>query len=286
MYLSPTIAVDANVEGPYNGYFHRQTGHGKMKDLASEVLRLRDDGWGVTKIARHIRKRNQFVIGIIRKAEGEGGTYYLTEGERARARELRLLGWSATSIASDLGRSKKAIAHHLRMLKLHKRQLRPIEVNGDVTVVTLTRGQKSLIDTADLPLVKGRSWFALGAAGRFYAATRSDEGVVITMHRFLMKPPPGMHVDHIDGNSLDNRRSCNLRLATPQQNTVNARRNRSNRTGFIGVQKHKSGKFWASIVLNLGTFPTAEEAAHAYDTKATELFGEFAMTNKKRGLLA
>jgi hypothetical protein len=286
MLRSSTTSLDANVEVSYNGNYHEQTEHGKMDDLASEVLRLRDNGWGITKIARHIKKRNHYVIEVIKKAGAtEGQPYFLTDPEKARIRELRLLGWFSTDIALEIGRSKQAVLQQLKTLKLNKRQLRPIEVDGDIAVLTLTRGQKALIDAVDLPLVKGRSWFTLGASGRFYAATRGDEGVVLTLHRFLMKPPADKVVDHVNGDGLDNRR-CNLRLATTQQNTANSRRNTHAKSGYIGVHAHKSGKFFANFTINLGTYDNAEDAARAYDAKVTEMFGEFAMTNKKRGLLA
>jgi len=37
--------------------------------------------------------------------------------------------------------------------------------------------------------------------------------------------------------------------------------------------------------IQIGNFPTAIEAARAYDAKAVELFGEFACTNNDLGLL-
>jgi len=50
---------------------------------------------------------------------------------------------------------------------------------------------------------------------------------------------------------------------------------------FKGVSPR--GKKWAAYIgaqrLYLGLFPTPELAAHAYDAKAIELYGEFACLN-------
>ena len=56
-----------------------------------------------------------------------------------------------------------------------------------------------------------------------------------------------------------------------------------NTSGYKGVSK-RNNKWSASIhkdnqKIHLGYFHTAKEAAKAYDTKAKELFGEFANVN-------
>jgi len=97
----------------------------------------------------------------------------------------------------------------------------------------------------------------------------------------------GEQVDHINRNRLDNRRE-NLRLATPQINTLNRGLSSNNTSGFLGVSnahRPKRIKQWhAYITINrkrrfLGIFLTAKEAARAYDKAARELHGEFATLN-------
>lgn len=55
------------------------------------------------------------------------------------------------------------------------------------------------------------------------------------LHRLLMDFPKGMTVDHINHNTLDNRR-CNLRIVTDIQNKQNRKDNTS---GILGVDKYK-----------------------------------------------
>lgn len=82
----------------------------------------------------------------------------------------------------------------------------------------LTQGQYALIDEADLPLVSTRKWYASKTKwGNFYAVTNG-----VLLHRFLMNPPDGFEVDHINHDTLDNRRS-NLRCVTHKENMRNGK---------------------------------------------------------------
>ncbi|MBN2130267.1 MAG: HNH endonuclease, partial [Sedimentisphaerales bacterium] len=104
------------------------------------------------------------------------------------------------------------------------------------------------------------------------------------MHREIMQPPPGMMVDHIDGNSLDNRRR-NMRNCTNQQNMQNLAKSPRASGRFKGVYYDKRRRTWYARIchngksIHLGTFGTEIEAARAYDKAAMELFGEFACLN-------
>lgn len=88
---------------------------------------------------------------------------------------------------------------------------------------------------------------------------------------------PKEELDHKDTNRSNNRIE-NLREATPLQNRANTAP--IGESGIKGVRKRRN-KWEASIIHEgvytyLGTFDIAEEAAMSYNSKASELHGEFA----------
>lgn len=93
---------------------------------------------------------------------------------------------------------------------------------------------------------------------------------------------PENGVDHKNGDTLDNTRG-NLREANKSQNGSNSRNRLLGSCKYRGIT-FSYGKYVAQITIDkshkrIGTFETPEEAAMAYDAKAIELFGEFAVTN-------
>jgi len=53
-----------------------------------------------------------------------------------------------------------------------------------------------------------------------------------SLGRFLLNPQKGLVVDHINNNTLDNRK-CNLRICTHKENVHNRRKNRSVKHNFV-----------------------------------------------------
>jgi hypothetical protein len=154
-----------------------------------------------------------------------------------------------------------------------------------VIEVPLTQGKIALVDDED-EWVTDWKWRAKSSSGDlFYAARNSPRPSKkeIWMHREIMLPPPGLEIDHVNGNGLDNRR-LNLRLATSSQNKWNAKKSSGNTASiYKGVSVSRQG--WRAQIrcnggrYHLGVFKTAEEAAEVYNAAALELFGEYACLN-------
>lgn len=70
----------------------------------------------------------------------------------------------------------------------------------------------------------------------------------IHMHRFLLGAPTGMDVDHVNGNTLDNRRA-NLRLVTRSENAQNrAPGSFRGQSGIPNVHWNKALGLWVARV--------------------------------------
>lgn len=142
--------------------------------------------------------------------------------------------------------------------------------NGNVAAVVA-------VDTDDVARISGRRWHLDGSG---YATSRVN-GIYTKMHCLVMGQKG---VDHIDGNTFNNRKS-NLRVATHQQNTFNCGVRGDSKSGFKGVTYHKATGRWRARIgvnyqqINLGEFDTPEEAALAYNEAAQKYHGEFAFLN-------
>lgn len=151
--------------------------------------------------------------------------------------------------------------------------------------IPLTQGKVAVVDDDDYEVLVRYKWHAVKRKGGLWYAARNSgkRGNKELMHCAIVQATRGLHVDHRDGDGLNNVRN-NLRPASYRQNHMNRRPNANTRCGFKGVWSTVEGKYQARLESNgqrffLGTFDSQEDAARAYDTKATEVFGEFARLN-------
>ena len=151
--------------------------------------------------------------------------------------------------------------------------------------IPLTRNRTALVDREDYDTINKHKWYCstLGYAVRNYIKRNGSRGILY-MHREILGVLDGRSVDHINHNTLDNRKG-NLRFANKSKNGMNRQINSNNTTGYKGVTFRKdTGKYRAHITKDgkrnwLGQYRTIEEAARAYNEKAIELFGEFTKLN-------
>lgn len=105
------------------------------------------------------------------------------------------------------------------------------------------------------------------------------------MHRFVIGAKPEQHVDHINGDSLDNRKA-NLRFCTLSQNQQNQKPRKGCTSRYKGVNFNKCTGVWIARInfpknerAFLGQFHDEEDAAIAYNVAAQILYGDFAWLN-------
>lgn len=166
------------------------------------------------------------------------------------------------------------------------RAVREIRIEGDLAFITLTKGYVATIDSNDAPKVIGNNWCALTSPRRkaVYAVRVEQKDSIqrmIFMHRVIADAPDELHVDHKDGNGLNNRRE-NVRTCTQAQNNINTGVRADNKSGYKGVFWETRSRRWRSEIRrngrskHLGYFQTAELAYEAYSKASLLLHGEFA----------
>lgn len=101
------------------------------------------------------------------------------------------------------------------------------------------------------------------------------------IHRIVAEAPEGLVVDHINGDTTDNRKE-NLRLCTNTQNTKNLRKQLNGHTSkYKGVSYYTRDGTWEVNVAGVyrGRYSSETLAAFVYNFWAAKQFGEFAKLN-------
>lgn len=94
----------------------------------------------------------------------------------------------------------------------------------------------------------------------------------IWLHRLIMNPSNKKVVDHIDGNTLNNK-SYNLRVVTSRENSTNKSSQSKNKAGFTNIYLEKDGRYRVRINhKSFGRYNTIEEAICVRDSVIKQIF--------------
>ena len=164
--------------------------------------------------------------------------------------------------------------------------------------INLQRGLVTIVDDEDYPMLIAYKWYAVRSSSNLYvqrfAVDENGKKHCIRMSRQILGLDRNDKrvADHINRNTLDNRRS-NLRACTNAQNRWNSPVNRASKSGLKGVfysPLHGTEKCWRAQIwanskrINLGRFHTSEEAYAAYCKAARQYHGEFVCQAVTQGM--
>lgn len=161
-----------------------------------------------------------------------------------------------------------------------------------MVLIKLTRNKAAIVDEEDYERVVAQGKWTVGncrSNPKFYAQRCiyiEGKKSTMKMHRFIISCPKNMCVDHINGDTLDNRKS-NLRIVSHKDNSRNRAHQKTAAFPYKGIAYYKYCKSrpWAARItcngktLFIGSYSSMEEAALAYNYKAVELFGIYAKLN-------
>lgn len=156
-------------------------------------------------------------------------------------------------------------------------------ING-VMELEGTQGKSFFIDTLFYEKIKWYRWYIHHDNRNKYRVRHTlPSKKMLSLPRLILNITDSkVHVDHINGNTLDNR-ICNLRKCSNKENIRNRKKGKDNTTGFKGVV-YREGKYLSKIKYDGkqiygGTFNKITEAAKSYDILAFKYFGEYAKPN-------
>lgn len=133
----------------------------------------------------------------------------------------------------------------------------------------LSRGLVCVLDDEDYAVHGHKKWSASSHRGSHAYAYRTEAGKRVYLHRLIAQPSNGMCVDHIDGDTLNNRRG-NLRCVTRAENSRNRHERPRGAAGQPCIHLHHRG-FMVRVPcadggrIYGGVFPTVAKAVARRD---------------------
>lgn len=141
---------------------------------------------------------------------------------------------------------------------------------------------KFMFDKEDYDKICNYCWYE-NEQGYLLSNNKTNCSKKIRMHRLIMGLEDfhyDFYVDHINHNTMDNRKS-NLRIVTNQQNCFNHKIASNNTSGITGVTWNKVSKKWAAQiaynqkVIPLGLYDTIEEAIKIRQEAEDKYFAQY-----------
>ena len=108
--------------------------------------------------------------------------------------------------------------------------------------IPLTQGKFACVDPQDYPALARYKWCAAKQGNSWYAV-RTDGNRQFRMHRVIMNAPPGMVVDHIDHDGLNNVRatSASARRSRTPATSGRSRAARPGSSASAGSSRSRNG---------------------------------------------
>lgn len=263
--------------GDYKFYF--DTDQMRAKDytdyecVCGEKGRIRNDYIKQTYNCKHPRKYIGAQFGrwtILNYEKDKNGTVqYICQCscENKTIRKKRL--WSLQS-----GRSLSCGCKHYESMKKENRY-----IEHDDCYEMIIKHQSVYVDKDDYDKIKDFCWCINGS--NYVIAWSPIDKKMISLARTIMdEHNHNVLIDHIDGNTFNNRKS-NLRKTTCQENNMNQALSRNNTSGHKGVSWHKLNNCWIVHIgykdklIHLGYFNSKEDAINARESAEKKLYGEY-----------
>lgn len=152
---------------------------------------------------------------------------------------------------------------NLTKIQKELKKYNKFDIIGDITKVYFNNSDDYFICDTDIFQRKYINEICWLKNDRGYVIGRNKDGKKILFHRFILNPEKDKVIDHINGNTLDNRR-INLRIVEQFKNVWNSKIRKNNKSGKSGVYYYNK-KWIASITvcgkrISLGEFNNIREA--------------------------
>lgn len=174
--------------------------------------------------------------------------------------------------------NKAKIRQENNSFEFHENHVEMFLFNKEGEIIT-----SAMIDLKDYDKIKVYKWYL---SDNYVANVKVGK-----LHRYLLGVDDYSVVDHINMNTLDNRKE-NLRICTQQENCFNKTEYKNNSSGHRGVIFNKKNNKWRSRIgvdgkqIQLGYYHTLEEAINARIEAEKLYFGEYSPIHHKEEVLS